>query len=170
MGMGGGQTEDKEKKDDRRRNSMAFNIKRFNDWEEDEFTDLVEEIRGHLAEGGVGACPYVYFSLSFSLSAPLISYLHLSPITYHLSPITYQHPLTSTLLAPSPHRLILIHFSEKGKDHKIQSYGRKRHERKQPRTEEPSSELSNHQSKIPQSTQRQCATAFDMFRRVFRDV
>jgi hypothetical protein len=107
MGMGGGPTEDKEKKDDRRRNSMAFNIKRFNDWEEDEFTDLVEEIRGHLAEGGVGACPYVYFSLSlsFSLSAPLISYLHLSPITYHLSTPSHLHASGSLSSSPHPYPL-----------------------------------------------------------------
>ena len=51
MGQGG-EIIDKDKKDDRRRNSLAFNIKRFNDWEEEEFTALVEEIRGHVADGG----------------------------------------------------------------------------------------------------------------------
>jgi hypothetical protein len=50
---GGAEDDDKGKKDPRRRNSLAFNIKRFNDWDEDDFSPLVEEIRGALAEQGL---------------------------------------------------------------------------------------------------------------------
>ena len=50
---GGGADEDTKKKDPRRRNSLAFNIKRFNDWDEDDYGPLVEEVRSALAEQGV---------------------------------------------------------------------------------------------------------------------
>ena len=45
--------DDKNKKDDRRRNSLAYNIKRFNDWEEDDYTPLVDEVRNALIEQGI---------------------------------------------------------------------------------------------------------------------
>lgn len=45
--------DEKGKKDPRRRNSLAFNIKRFTEWDEDEYTDLVEEVRNSIVEQGV---------------------------------------------------------------------------------------------------------------------
>ncbi len=51
--VGGADNDDKAKKDPRRRNSLAYNIKRFNDWEEDEYTELVEEVRTNVVEQGV---------------------------------------------------------------------------------------------------------------------
>ena len=45
--------EDSIKKDGRRRNSMAFNIMQFMQYEEDDFGPLVDKVRQSLAEQGV---------------------------------------------------------------------------------------------------------------------
>lgn len=50
----GGAGDDKAKKDSRKRNSLAYNIVKFIEWEEDDYGPLVDEIRTYKAEQNAG--------------------------------------------------------------------------------------------------------------------
>ncbi len=54
MPESGVEDDGKAKKDPRKRNSLAFNIKRFVEWKEETYMPLVEEIRAHKAEQNAG--------------------------------------------------------------------------------------------------------------------